>query len=252
MKEVPTTPESAVLFVMSTKVSRSAEAAYLSALGGIFGIMGEETGALKLVARGCRAGDDSSVRQARPASIEEVRKIVRGTKDARVAAAIALAWASASRIGDVVGLSKDNLLQVRNREEADGPRVIIGWRTVPKGRRLEPFVQSAFCVVTGSFAEYLARTLPSLLERGTLVPEGASHVVKGMKEIVPTLSGHSVKRGAVEVLLAVEPPVDSILLARVLKHASGADALPRTTIRYASELVTLALYLGTQKVTRFL
>lgn len=244
-RALPVSPDSATLFVVACGVAPSSEATYASSLAALFRQLGVESPSLAALARASRLEGDAETKQATPITKKELETFVFSPKTPlRLRVWAALCWASASRAADVAGLRAKNLLFSSEKE------IVVQWGTVPKGRRRSPWRPSAFVVVTGSLTPFLHAHLPSLLDPKKPLLSNPQDGVRSLQSLFPPLSGHSFKRGALEVLLTHDP--DPILLSRTLKHTSPLDPVPKVTIRYARRLVAVARWLGTGNVTRFL
>lgn len=245
-------PLAAALFVTALPILDSSRATYASSLASVFTLLDPESTprSLLLLARGLRAGDPRVPKGAVPCTEEQILRV--SLDPSPLSLPLLMAWKSAARLGEVLLLTADHIPHSSPRS------ITIAWRKLPKGRRHSPWRTSSVCVLEGRFVPLLAahieRIKNQVRPRNTpprLFPFSSRSVVGHLRTVSgsATLTGHSLKKGASSHLLSLEPPVCPIVLSRLLKHSSGADPTPKTTIRYAGDVVRLARWLGTAALT---
>lgn len=247
------TPFAACLFLSSLEVLPATKAAYASSLSSLFLLLDPSSPprSLTLFARGLRAGDEAIPRGAVPVLEEQILRL--SFVDSPLTLPALFAWKAAARMAEVLGLTVDHILFSSPRQ------IVVHWRKLPKGRRTSPFRTSSAVVLEGRFvpllAAHIARQKNLPRRRGSpparLFPFSSRQVVAHLRAATQdtSLTGHSLKKGAARALLALDPPPCPLLLSRLLKHSSP-DPTPSVTVRYASDVVRLARFLGTQALTR--
>ena len=151
----PYSPDSAILFVIATRVSLQAQLGYTNALSGIFKATGFPNRPLLTYAASLRArGAAIPISQATPISKATlITWAFQRSTPADVRLCALLAWKTASRWGDIYPLSQEQFLLIEDNE------VIIDWNRTPKGRRANPFTTSKWTVIRGHLTSYIAKCL---------------------------------------------------------------------------------------------
>ena len=155
-------------------------------------------------------------RQAVPALASQVRAAIRREPCRDVQLALVLGWAGAARVSDVVRLRvRDVSLQ--------GGYVAVNWSET----KSDPFRLGVTTGVSLS-VEWMGALRTAMIGREPedllLVRAAYRDVVRALKRVDPTLSGHSLRRGALQDLLMAGAGMESI--RQVSRHAS-LDALAR-------------------------
>ena len=154
-------------------------------------------------------------RQAVPALASQVRAAVRREPCWETQLALVLGWAGAARVSDVVRL------RVRDVSLQEG-YVAINWSET----KSDPFRLGVTTGVVLS-AEWVGTLRTAMIGRNPedlLCRTTYAKVVRALKRVDPTLSGHSLRRGALQDLLTSGAGLESI--RQVSRHAS-LDALAR-------------------------
>jgi hypothetical protein len=162
--------------------------------------------------------------------------------------ALLLAWKTASRWAETSALTRRNVILMLPDE------IIIDWGRLPKSARQNPFRPSRHAVVQGSWTQeifLLLHAWPTETPLSRLTTQQISTLLSaaaGRK-----LTAHSVKRGAIDVLLtavaAGKLPGEAVAL--LAKHQTPG-VVPSMTARYAGNAVTLARAQGTAAATTLL
>jgi hypothetical protein len=105
--------------------------------------------------------------------------------------------------------------------------------------------------------ELLQRVLRKLKKEQPLTTTTTEQLRRFMRSLETTqsLTAHSIKRGAISVLVdaALEQRLhDPRLISLIAKHKDSLHSFPTATLRYVTDKVKLALILGTQHCTRLL
>ncbi|MCA9634371.1 MAG: hypothetical protein KC766_42285 [Myxococcales bacterium] len=256
----------ATAFISSLRVAASTKASYCSALGATARRLGMQVPMLDLLAAATRAQPTGPTNQAVPATRPQIFLLVntalRSNKP-RLAVALYLCWKTASRWDDMIHLTKSSFLN-RTTMLTDG-YLVVQWAQTKANRRQE-FRPDGWCVVVeqdaalGWAVELVRRTLRSLATAATplLPPQQTTAFLRKFMRAQPEtqqLTAHSIKRGAVNVL--VEAAVlgrlkDPRLIPLLAKHKDSLHGFPTSTLRYVEDKKQLALMLGTQEATRLL
>jgi len=215
-------------------------------LSAVMNQMGVDTASLTLYRKGLVAlGALTPKRQAIPIPKSTVYGLVASLRRTNRKAyyALILAWKTASRLGEIVTLTRDQLVFLPALKH-----IIVIWRQATKGTRMNPWAEYMFTVIAGTFVEELMELRQAPL--GRLFP---GMTVSSLSQILPDpYTAHSVKRGAAQVLVdAVSAgKLTAEVLQRVLKHRSENGSISSVTLRYiAGNVVSTALMLGTQNAT---
>ena len=244
---LPLSADTAVLFVMATRVSTQAKLTYVKGFQGTIGHMGVPCDSLRSAASVLRAaGGAVPSRQASPIAMQLLVDWGR-RQSVDVHLAVLLAWKTASRWGEVVHLSHDQFL-VCERDE-----VVIDWHQTPKGRRRNPFTTSKWTVIRGDLVAEIAGLVRRLRPFTRLCSVDTQALVRRWSKdaSMHQYTGHSIKRGALTHLfqaMAQGVVVPEHLVARLAKHKSS-QGLPEMTVRYGADPVAVARALGTGDVT---
>jgi hypothetical protein len=197
-------------------------------------------------------------RQATPATRAQiVQMIERAQAEGRphLAAAIYIAFKSASRVGDVF-----SVLKRRHFIHVTDTSIIIEWPSTKTTRR-DPFRVSGWVVIVEntqpSLLRQVARTLQAMTDPDELLLNmSTTTFTMWMNSSTTTrdLTAHSIKRGAIGILInaAALGQLEPRLIALLAKHKDALHDFPATTLRYAPDKVQLARMLGSQKATLLL
>ena len=248
LRNLPLTPNTALIFLEATRVSIQARLTYSKSLQAFFNRIHQDTSLFSVYNKGLRAmGALQPLHQATPMSKEDVILIANHLPPSD-SAVFLLAWKTASRWSDVQHLLAQNII-LRSPEE-----IIVHWDQQTKSTRTDPYHASVYTVVVGDLT---ARIFHSLISRHDtpltlLTTEDITHI---MRQVCPNknYSAHSIKHGAVCVLAqaAAERRLCPTKLSLVAKHKITVS-LATMTIRYIQDKVAAARLLGTQEATIFL
>jgi integrase len=229
---------------------------YARALSGTFKFLGWDRQDLLTLCAALRSqGAEVPLHQAHPITKEELLQLLRRAKNPWLYLALLIAWKSASRWGEVSLLTRRHLIKISPEE------VVIGWGTLPKGKRGQPFYPSMFTVIVGDLTREIARlaTLLPPSSESPFCPLGTLELDNWTRKLPPPLNkitGHSFKHGAathvVNRVVNEKLNLDPRDLSLLLKHKLAADLISTSTLRYPSLGVSLAKWLGTQRVTNLL
>ena len=241
------------LFVESTETLPSTRLTYSKHLSALFHRMGHVTPIVQSYQCALRAvGGLIPQSQAVPATIEQVdRLLLRAiSEDRRLHAALFLAFKTASRWDDILGI-KGCSVSFNTPEE-----IIIDWRDRTKTTRADPFRASSWAVVRHHAPmDTVSNTLAQLEPEEPLLDATlweTSRLVQWLRKEAQTeeLTAHSFKRGAVAIL--AKKSTDGLLLLelipRLAKHKTPTDFTP-TTLRYIADPSVAARLMGTQAAT---
>jgi hypothetical protein len=132
--------------------------------------------------------------------------------------------------------------------------VVVDWANKTKTTRQQPFKPYRHAVVIGDWTFQLYAVLSELPEGRPLSTWSTAKISRHLSDISGRkLTAHSLKRGALDVLLkaVADGLVDGETVSRLAKHAAGAPVVP-TTVRYAGNMLNLALAQGTQHASKLL
>lgn len=251
-------------FVSNLQVAPSTRANYASALGSTARRMGLQVPMLDLFRSAVSAvGSTTPTRQAVPATRLQIFVLINAatrSNNNRLAVGIYLCWKTASRWADVMMLKQASFLNLRTA--AADNFIVVQWGATKTNRKQE-FRPDSWTVVveedpglrwlTAAVVDTIA-TLP----RGRLLVETTTEQLRRFmraQERTKELTAHSIKRGAVNMLVdaAVDGRLaDARLIPLLAKHKDQLHAFPSTTLRYVEDKCKLALMLGTQNATRLL
>lgn len=244
------TQDSAVLFVAATKTSLQAQLRYCMALSGTMRRLGLERDALLTYGAALRSvGAAIPQHQALPIPRQLLLDwAFRQERSLRLATL--LAWKTASRWGDVINLSRKQVIFLSPRE------IILDFFTNPKGRRADPFKPSRWAVITGPLTEEIYDLIRARGEFSKLTGVTTAQLdAIWRRGELRDYSAHSIKRGAISHLFqaaAAGAPIDLVALSCLAKHTTVTSLVSSTTLRYGADGVALARVLGTGRVTTFL
>lgn len=235
----------AALFVTATGVSLQARLTYAKTLSAIFGKLNRRRDVLSEYMTGLRKQGAAMPKHQAPPIKREHLLAVAASFPPKDQAAILLAWKTASRWSDIVGISTDNII----RREQD--EIIIFWSNNTKTTHEHQYYPSCYAVVQGDLTDTIARHLRTTPSK-PLTTITRRVLVQRMQELFPSeqYTAHSIKRGAIHALTAQGAPMKDI--ARLAKHKTPQDEVSATTIRYCSTgkgAWDAARLLGTQNAT---
>ena len=223
--------------------------------------MGTQTPVARMYMAGLRSsGALIPEHQAYPISVEQIQSAIKTAQQQRhigLAAALFIAWKTASRWSDV------NRLVRRNIVNPTAQRLTVYWGDATKTTRAEPFAVRGFTVMEHPAGmQWLIDYLNTLEPDQFVCTWCTDKATKWMHETLPVadplrrVSASSIKRGAVTFLVraAARGQLSPELISRVAKHKHWFEEISATTIRYVGEEVweELALCLRTQEATRLL
>ena len=202
--------------------------------------------------RGLRnSGALVTTHSAECATLDQVRHLL-AVSSPDVAAAVSLAWRTASRWGDLEDLSAANFLQVEDC------RITLEWGRTKSNQELRDTMSSLVVIASVvpmpeivNFVRQLRRGVPFCTIR-----TDKFRAILAADTSTAELTAHSLKNGAADVLLhhAILGRVDKSLIPRVTKHSEGdrSERLPSVTQGYFKDKVRRAQLLETEKVTIWL
>ena len=205
------------------------------------------------------AAATTRIKQAPAATPQQVERLMERahTDDpsGRLAMTIWIAWKTASRWDDVWHLRRHNFIhfdQTRNE-------VVIEWGSLKTNRRhrFRSTSWTVLCEIQRPLTlRYLQRVVQRLPADTRLSPKTTSQFTRWAQRDDSTqkLSGHSVKRGAIDLLAqhACDGKIEPRLLPLIAKHKDALQEFPESTLRYITNRVALARMLGSQKATQLL
>ncbi len=250
-RQAPSSPESAVLFILATRQSPQTMLTYGKIMSAIFGRMGwPRLDISNLLASLRLQGAEVPIHQAVPIPRQTLETWARSQPNMTVRICCFLAWKTASRWDDVSGLQRHNFILCTPTE------IIIDWSTVPKGRRRNPYKPSKYTVVVGRLTNEIAAHVWTMNARETLCPKTTSAIDTAWKSdpMMAQFTCHSIKRGALTHLIELGstcPEIDPTRISLLAKHEHIYD-LAAGTIRYSANPIATARLLRTQDVTRLL
>ena len=224
--------------------------------------LGHTVPMLDLLAAAYRAvGSTTPTVQAEPATRLQVFTLVNAALKAdndNLAVAIWLAWKTASRWDDITHLTKESFLEHEEQQQ----QLVIQWGQTKTNRKLE-FRPDMWTVVVEEdpkvawMWELTQRTIRGLKKQQPLTTTSTEALRRFMRSVpaTQTLTGHSIKRGAIAALVdaALDGRLrDPRLIPLIAKHKDDLHSFPQATLRYCADKVKLALMLGTQQCTRLL
>jgi integrase len=246
---LPMTADTAVLFVMATRASTQAKLTYAKAMSAISRyFQWEQRPLLTLISALRSAGAQIPTRQATPITKQVLLAwAARQSPDVQITAMVA--WKTASRWTEAAALTRANFISVSDQE------VVVDWRTIPKGRRANPFAESRWTVIVGSLTKNIAQRLRHL-PAGPLTTLTASSLDRrwAATAAMASYTAHSIKRGALTVLLqmAAQGRLNLRYVGLVAKHTAAVPELAAVTIRYGADPIALARALGSSRATALL
>eukprot|EP01061_Rhynchopus_euleeides_P010408 TRINITY_DN19856_c0_g1_i2.p5 TRINITY_DN19856_c0_g1~~TRINITY_DN19856_c0_g1_i2.p5 ORF type:complete len:229 (-),score=39.85 TRINITY_DN19856_c0_g1_i2:1199-1885(-) len=168
---------------------------------------------IKDFCRGLRRGGAMRPKtQATPATLEEIRKVLRREACPLIRLAVHLCWLGAARASDVLRLSTDDLA-LRN----DGTWC-FNWITT----KADPFKlgrQTGLTLPPPTHSTLLERTQQATAPRNVFPASiRSTHITRALRRVNPQLSSHSIRRGASHHLNALGLPLEDI--QKVTRHAN--------------------------------
>jgi hypothetical protein len=238
INRVARTELAAISFLNATGVSPRSQLTYLGHLQAML----KPLSPLQKYKRGLqRIGSTDPMKQALPASRQHIDTLMAKmifNRSLRVA--IWLAWKTASRWGDIFALRGSSILL------ADQTAIIIYWgphtKTSQSGTKL--WAPHLFTVILPNVKGLDTAIWPaavshlkSLQPNQSLTQISTDNVTKLIKQSFPTLSAHSIKRGAVTLLIDAGCPHE--LISRLAKHAAP-NTFSSTTLAYGASATKIA------------
>ena len=161
--------------------------------------------------------------------------------------ALFIARKTASRWSDVAVLTKESFV------EFSAEQIVIEWSST-KTSSPSDFRAWRWTVIHDAAPMNWAVTELSRLPAGCALTEVTTEQLVAMMSRLFQRTAHSVKRGAIDCLVAhaAAGRLDIKLIPLLAKHQDPTSQFPATTIRYAADKVKLALMLGSQHATRLL
>lgn len=196
------------------------------------------------------------VTKARPLSPSAAREAIRTAPTVQMKAVIWLAWVCAARLGDITSLKRTAFIRQHGL-------LVLDFRLTKTNKIGKTREDHAVAI---------RARLPSVVVMAinSWDPPTPSAVYRHLRSVTPrrvqttadpafvkirdSYSGHSVKRGATDVLMerAAKGEITPTLVSRMLKHKSPTPALQDTTIGYASNSIHVALVGETDRATGIL
>ena len=234
-------PLAATAYLQSLPVSIQTQHQYGKQIHALLRRMGHPTAGLSLFLSSLvKRGATIPQRQAPPITRQQLR-LFASSLPPRERAAVLLCWKTASRWGDIVALTRAHLVFV------SPTRIIVSWKTLPKGAQRQPFRADSYTVIEGEWTEEIAAVVATLPRSQNLTTMTTAQLAAQFAKRGLPYTAHSIKRGAITQLLQAvsrgELTFEAVM--RVAKHLS-----PETTIRYGADLEATALALGTHLATR--
>ena len=240
------------MFVAShTGTKASTRMTYGTSLASIATRLGRQVPVLRWYISGLSTTPGAMVADgAQPATQQQVARLVAdSTLPQSVRAGIFLAWKTASRWDDILGLTRQSFLLVSSLE------IVVEWGKLKTNRRQKRTVHSWTVVASDTPMNLLRRHVLSLRADDPFVSTSTRQLIELLRSRTsPRLTAHSFKKGAVDhlVRLAAAGQFDLRKLPQLAKHVDRANDFPASTLRYVSERIGLARSLGTQDATRLL
>lgn len=251
-KGLPLSDHTAALFISATDVLPSSKLAYTKSLMSLLATMRIECPILRLLAKGLR-GEGALVptHQANPITREHLLALAESFPPPD-AAAVLLAWKTASRWDEISRLTTDHLI---HRSDAE---IVIDWMQDTKSSRLDPHRATNLTVVRGEWTDRIHRSL-STVPHARLTQITYDDLILRMTEMFPEqkYTAHSIKRGALEMatIAAAEHQVPPQTLDLLAKHKPTNPPLESTTLTYLGSKkgkAAAARLIGTGNLTRHL
>ena len=239
------------MFVQQQTIAPSSKLTYAKTLLAVASLMGEEIPMLRTYVAGLRRmGAAHPLRQAKPITREHLLLLVRAQQCPFLRAAIWLAWKTASRWSDVLGLTRACFVQLTQEQ------IVVEWQTT-KTTSPSDFRAWRWTVVHDDQPmDWFVSTVKRLRGLQCLVTTPTDRLVVLMRQSFPAMeyTAHSIKRGAIDLLVraSAEGRLQPTLIPLLAKHSDPSTQFPSTTLRYAADKVSMALMLGTQHATRLL
>lgn len=243
----PLNNDAAAMFVVSTGVRPSAQLAYVKSLRAML----KPRTRLDLLAAGLvGSGANIPTRQAQAMPLATLRAYLRSVDNPRTAAALRLAWKTASRWSDVSRLTRADFLRVESR------RLVIDFGTKTKTTRNDPYRASRFVVVTGRWTRQIAQAVRALPPKTPLSPLSTSALTRELHRHPATrlYSAHSLKRGALQRLLpaVARGKIRFREVVRLAKHRDRRNDPQASTLRYLGRSTQLAQAIGANRAVKML
>lgn len=255
-------PANAVLFLasMAGEVKSSTLSGYagsLNAVGRSFSLSWD-LAPLRDLASLVRGLPSEPAVQAVPATKDQLWSAFRFLKEAgkfECAYILLFCWKAAARLSDVLHLFSEDVLVVSTVE---GPSLLVDWKR-SKARVADPFCDTRFSLLGGPGVMELGVFLRVLalqrLPNRPLFRNSSKSVIAALRSVpsCEALSGHSMKRGALQFLLVVSSRgvrVSPDDLRRFARHRAPCELLPGVTIRYLAEAsLLLAEFLSLRRLS---
>eukprot|EP00757_Euglenozoa_sp_SAG-D1_P021651 gene21651-1231_t len=188
---------------------------------------------------------DKPIRQATPVTYGRWKELMEKLPR-KQAFIVFLAFKTASRLGEVLGLTKAHLHQRPGCMD----KFAIEWKTLTKSGKKSPFEFRNYTMVQLNQDQMQWAMYVWALKDGEAITPfpgvekdaQRDRMVRILKKIDPSLSAHSFKRGALTRLIPMikEEGLSPILLPRLLKHKGESEPIPATTIRYGANPFDIA------------
>jgi hypothetical protein len=224
---------------------------YAKILANLLCRYGESTPALTCYMQGLRQlGAMTTTHTAECATVLQIRTLL-AVLEPPLAAAVSLAWRTASRWGDLWDLKRANFLLVTDT------RIVVKWGRTKANRfgvaNMASLVVVDSVVPMAEITRHLATLRP--LDQFCSTTTDSLRRRLALVSATQGLTAHSLKNGAVDLLghhaLMRRFPLD--LIPRVTKHASPLQqSFPAVTLHYLHNEVQRALLLDTHLVTVWL
>ena len=250
----------AAFVTASTTTKASTKLSYAKQLRALAKRLGKQTPVLDMTIAGLTVSANSiEPTQATPATRREMTAAMERAweydQSGRLAVSLYLAWKTASRWSDILSLSTRNFVEFDHRRN----QVVVEWGTIKTNRR-ERYKPTGWVVVQEDRYPHMLRQLEQVVQalqpEQPLAPKTTAQLRTWFSRHQATqrLSAHSIKRGALDVLLeyACKGKLDPRMIALLAKHKDEANQFPAATLRYLANKGNMARMLGTQKATKLL
>ena len=158
-----------------------------------------------------RKGAMNPMDAAPPATPEEVARVLRNCRTAGAYFQIALMWMTASRVSDMLRLTKRDLQLMKTD---DGRSILeLRWMCRTKGSYSTTYDR---VLIVHELERYLLEYLGQKTEDEFPFVLGARAVTALLRRVNPNLSSHSLKKGALTLLMMQRFPID--MLSEKAKH----------------------------------
>jgi len=247
INRMPRTLDSLPAFLAATGVKPQSQLGYLTHIKRELTVT-----PLDMYAKGLRR-TMTPPEQAHPITWEQMERFILSRPTIKEASAAFLAWKTASRWDDVRGLT------IAHVKLLSPNRIVIHFGTNTKTSQDNAFeISHLVDIVPGPHDTHhfprLVAVLSVMKPNQAITWTPTEKIAAALKKIHPSLTAHSIKAGAIAVLMQAAAmdvfPVE--LVGRLAKHKNQNAPLTSSTVRYARSLPDLAAALHTAKCTTVL